>query len=136
MRGIGLESPRAADGETTVHVRRDTCITLNFDMQNLSNGSIIYDGLKIPSTPSVRSHCSEDGKKLLHLEIRVLGATTRNEYGTVCHICKDREGDRDAFPDFRAKGNVLVPKKNGKLLVSFTLACYSKHREPRDSQYW
>jgi len=105
-------------------------------MGSLPTGLIAYDGLKIPSTPSVRSHCSEDKKKLLHLEIRVLGATTKNEYATVCHVCKAREGDKGAFPDFRAKSNIVVPKKNGKLLASFTLPCYSKHRNPQDSEYW
>ena len=136
VRGIELVNPRPAKGETTVQVRRDTCITLSFDMRSLSNGSDTYDGLKIPRTPSVKSHRSESEKKLLHLEIRVLGATTKNEYTTLCHMCKDREGDRDAFPDFRAKSNVLVPQKNGRLLVFFTLACCSKHRKPQDSEYW
>lgn len=105
-------------------------------MRSLSKGLGTYDGLKIPSTPSVKSHCSEDEKKLLHLEIRVLGATTRNEYETLCHVCKAREGDKGTFLDFRATSNILVPKKNGRLRVSFTLACYSKHRKPQDSEYW
>ena len=102
----------------------------------LSRGSATYDGLKIPSTPSVDKHEGESGKKLLHLQIRVLGATTKTPYETLCHSCKKRVGDKDAFPDFRAKSNILVPKKNGKLFVAFKLACCSKHREPRDSEYW
>ena len=136
VQGIELESPRPADGETTVRVRRDTCVTLSFCMQSLSSGSATYDGLKIPRTPSVRSQGNEEGKKLLHLQIRVLGATTKAPYEMLCHECKDREGDRGAFPDFRAKSNILVPQKSGRVLVAFSLACYSKHREPHDSSYW
>ena len=104
-------------------------------MQDLSSGLATYDGLRIPSTPSVNRKGSEAGKKLLYLQIRVLGATTKASYETVCHKCKDRVGDRDAFPDFRAKSNILVPQKNGRLLVAFILACCSKHREPQDSEY-
>ena len=104
-------------------------------MQSLSSGSATYDGLKIPSTPSVSRKGSEAGKRLLYLQIRVLGATTKALYETLCHKCKDRAGDKDAFPDFRAKSNILVPQKNGRLLVAFILACCSKHREPQDSEY-
>ena len=135
VRGIELVSPRPADGETTVQVRRDTLVILCFNMQSLSSGSATYDGLKIPSTPSVTRRGSEAGKKLLFLQIRVLGATTKASYETLCHNCKDRAGDKDAFPDYRARSNILIPK-NGRVPVAFTLACCSKHREPQDSEYW
>ena len=105
-------------------------------MQNLSSGSATYDGLKIPSTPSVYTQEGDSGKKLLHLRIRVLGATTKTLYDTLCHNCKERVGDKDAFPDFRAKSNILVPKRDDKLIVAFKLDCCSKHREPQDSEYW
>ena len=105
-------------------------------MRDLSSGSATYDGLKIPKTPSVRSQGSEEGKKLLRLQIRVLGATSRALYETLCHECKERDGDRGAFPDFRAKSNILVPKKNGRVSVAFTLGCFSNHRKPQDSEYW
>ena len=105
-------------------------------MKSFSRGSANYDGLKIPSTPSVRQRGIEEGKKLLNLQIRVLGAATKTPYGALCHECKDRNGDRDAFPDFHAKSDILVPQGNGKVIVAFTLACYSKHREPHDSNYW
>lgn len=121
-----------------IRVRRDTCVTLSFDMRSFLTGSDTFDGLKIPSTPSVRNNGSETGKKLLHLRIRVLGATTKTAYDTLCHECKDREGKKDAFPDFRARSNILVPQKNGKntkISVAFTLACCSKHRKPGDSEY-
>lgn len=136
MRGIELESPRPADGETTVRTRLDTLITLGLNMQSLFSGSAPYDGLKIPKTPGVRSVSGEAGKKLLHLQIRVLGATTKTPYETLCHKCKEREGDRDAFPDFRARSCILVPQRDGRVLVSFVLACRSDHREPHDSEYW
>ena len=136
VRGIELVSPRPAEGETTVQVRRDTLVILNFDMQILSRGSATYDGLKIPSTPSVNRKGCEAGKKLLHIQIRVLGATTKALYRTLCHKCKERAGDKDAFPDFRARSNIVVPQKNGRLVVAFVLACCSKHREPQDSEYW
>ena len=103
-------------------------------MRSLSGRTATYDGLKIPSTPSVRKHGSESGKNLLHLQIRVLGATTKAPYDTLCHDCKNRDGDKGAFPDFHAKSNVLVPRKNGKVPVALTLACCSKHRE-NDSGY-
>ncbi len=103
-------------------------------MQSLSSGSATYDGLKIPSTPSVTRKGSEAGKKLLFLQIRVFGATTKALYETLCHKCKDRAGDKDAFPDYRARSNIL-PQKNGRVPVAFTLACCSKHREPQDSEY-
>jgi hypothetical protein len=105
-------------------------------MKSLSRGSATYDGLKIPNTPSVRRHDSEAGKNLLHLQIRVLGATTKVPYETLCNECKDRDGNRGAFPDFRAKSNLLVPNKNGRVLVAFFLSCHSKHREPYDLEYW
>ena len=105
-------------------------------MQILSSGSATYDGLKIPSTPSVKRKGCESGKKLFHLQIRVIGATTKASYKTMCYKCKNTAGDKDAFPDFRAKSNIVVPQKNGKLLVRFTLGCCSRHREPQDSQYW
>ena len=107
-------------------------------MRSLSIGSDTFDGLKIPSTPSVRNNGSETGKKLLYLQIRVLGATTMAPYETLCHECKEREGNRDAFSDFRAKSNILVPQKNGRnsrVSVAFTLACCSKHRKPNDLEY-
>ena len=119
-----------------VQVRRDTLVTLSFNMEILSRGSATYDGLKIPKTPSVNKEECESGKKLLHLQIRVLGATTKVLYNTLCHKCKHWVGDKDAFPDFRARSNIRVPQKNGKLQVAFTLACCSKHREPQDSEYW
>ena len=135
VRGIELASPRPADGETTVQVRRDTLVILSLNTQILSSSSTTYDGLKIPSTPSVNRKGSEAGKKLLSLKIRVLGATTKASYETLCHKCKDRTGDKDAFPDYRAKSNILIPQKNGRILVAFILACCSKHREPQDSEY-
>ena len=102
-------------------------------MRNLSTGSGTYDGLKIPRTPSVKRRCREDEKKLLHLELRVLGATTKNRYETLCHTCKDREGDKDAFPDFRAKNDILVAKEDDRILVSFALACYLLFQAPQAS---
>ena len=132
---IELESPQSAVGETTVQVRRDTCITLSFDMQKISSGSATYDGLKIPRTPSVRSQGNEEGMQLPRLKIRVLGATTKTPYETLCHECKKREGGKDAFPDFRARSDILVPQKNGRVPVSFFLACHSNHRKPNDSEY-
>jgi len=104
-------------------------------MKNLSRGSTTYDGLKIPSTPSVKREGSEEGKNLLRLQIRVLGATTKAPYDTLCDKCKEREGNRGAFPDFRARSNILVPQKKGRVPVAFSLACNSRHREPHDSEY-
>ena len=118
-----------------VQVRPDTGITLSFHMESLSTGSATYDGLKIPRTRAVKSRDSEAEKKLLRLQIRVLGATTKARYKTLCHKCQKREGDKGAFPDFRAKSNILTPQKDGRVHVSFFLACYSKHREPNDSEY-
>jgi len=105
-------------------------------MKSLSRESTTYDGLKIPSTPSVKSQGSEEGKNLLRLQIRVLGATTKAPYDTLCDKCKEREGDRGAFPDFRARSNILVPQKKDRVLVAFSLACYAKHRGTHDSEYW
>ena len=105
-------------------------------MKILSRGSANYDGLKIPKTPSVNKEERGSGKKLLHLQIRVLGTKSKAPYGTLSHKCNDRVADKGTFPDFRAKSNILVPKKNGRLLVAFMLACCSKNREPRDSEYW
>ncbi len=136
-REIELASPRPAKGETTrVVVRRDTLVILSFNKQILSRGKDTYNGLKIPKTSSVNKEECESGKKLLHLQVRVLGATTQAPYDTLCRICKARVGDKDAFPDFRAKSNILVPQKNGRLLAAFTLACCSKHRQPEDLEYW
>ena len=104
-------------------------------MQSLSSGSATYDGLKIPRTRSVKSRGSVEGKKLLRLQIRVLGATTRSRYETLCDDCNKREGDKGTFPDFRAQSNIRVPQKDGKLFVAFFLACHSKHRGPKDSEY-
>ena len=105
-------------------------------MQSLFSGSATYNGLKIPTTRSVKSRGSEREEKLLHLQIRVLGGKTKALYETLCDECKKREGDKGAFPDFRAKSNILVPRKNGTIPVSFFLACHSKHCEPHDSEYW
>jgi hypothetical protein len=141
VRGIELERPRPAEGETIVRMRRETHIVLNFDMHSLSRELGAYVGLKIPSTPSVKNHDSEAGKKLLYLHIRVLGATTRTTYEALCRRCKDRVGNRHTeppFPDFHAKSDILVPQKSGGnniVLVAFTLACYSKDRKPNDSEY-
>ena len=132
VRGIELESPRPAEGGTTVQVRRATCVTLSFDMRSLSGGLAAYDGLKIPNTASVKNQASEAGKKVLRLQIRVLGTTTKAPYDALCHECNEREGNRDTFPDFRARSNILVPQKNNTMLVTFTLACYSKHRKPHN----
>ena len=136
VRGIELASPRPTDGETMVQVRRDVPVVLCFNMQSLSSGSATYDGLKIPSTPSVARMGSEAGKNLLFLQIRVLGATTKASYETLCHNCKDRAGNKNAFPDYRAKSNILIPQKNGRVLVAFFLTCCSIHRGPQDSEYW
>jgi hypothetical protein len=109
-------------------------------MQSLLGELSHYDGLKIPSTPSVKNHGDERGKKLLHLQIRVLGATTRATYDTLCQDCKSRVGNKnDGLPllDFHARSNTLTPQRNGsseRTRVSFTLFCYSKHRKP-DLEY-
>ena len=105
-------------------------------MRRFSRGTATYDGLKIPKTPSVRQRGREAGRKLLHLQIRVLGATSKAPYRTLCPKCEDRNGDEEAFPDFRARSNILVPQWDGKVLVALTLACYSEHRKPHDSEYW
>ena len=141
VRGIKLEIPRPAEGEAIVRVRRDTRVTLSFDIQSLLGRSSIYDGLKIPITPSVKNHDSDVGKKLLHLKIRVLCAVTKAPYDTLCDSCKTRMGNRsDGLPllDFHARDNILVPQKNGgsnKILVPFIIACDSKHRKPNDLEY-
>lgn len=114
----------------------DTCITLSFDIQGFSTGSTTYDGLKIPFTRSVGHRGSKAGKKLLNLQIRVLGSTTKTPYEVLCHECKDKNEDGDAFPDYRARSNILIPRKNGKVFVAFTPACHSKHRKSHDSDYW
>ena len=102
-------------------------------MRSLSRGLAVYDGLKIPNTASVRNQASEAGKKLLCLQIHVLGATTKASYDSLCHECKEGEGNRDACPDIRARSNVLVSQKNNRVLVAFTLTHYSKHRKPHNS---
>jgi hypothetical protein len=92
-------------------MRRETYVTLSFDMRNLSGSLATCDGLKTPSTPSVRNHDKDVAKRLLHLQIRVLGATTKAPYDMTCHDCKARVGNRhDGLPslDFQAKSNMLV----------------------------
>ena len=105
-------------------------------MQRFSRGTATYDGLKILKTPSVRQHRCEAGRKLLHLQIQVLGVTSKAPYRTLCTKCEDRNGDEDAFPDFHARSNILVPQWDSKVLVILTLACYSKHCKPHNSEYW
>jgi hypothetical protein len=130
------------EGETTVRMRRDTCVNLIFDMQSLLEESATYDGLKIPSTPSVKNLDHGRGKKLLHLQIRVLGATTRVTYNTLCQDCKARVGNKnDGLPllDFHARSNILIPRRNGRserVRVSFSFACYSKDRKPDLEYRW
>jgi hypothetical protein len=104
-------------------------------MQILSSNSATYNRLKIPSTPSVKRHGSEAGTQLLHLQIYVLGATTKATYNELCDKCKEREGNRGAFPDFHAPSNILVPQGNSRVVVAFTLACLSEHRD-LDPEYW
>jgi hypothetical protein len=111
VRGIELESPRPTEGETTVRVRRDTCINLSFDMQSLSGRTATYDGLKIPSTPSVRKHGSESGKNLLHLQIRVLGATTKAHMIHCVTNAKIGRGIRTLFPTFVLRAMYLFHKR-------------------------
>ena len=121
--------------KTTIRVRRDTCITLSFDMRSFSTRPDAFDEWKIPSTPSLRNNESETGKRLLHLRIRVLGATTKVPHETLYYECKDKQGNKDAFHDLHAKSNILVPQKNRKssrISVTFTLACCSRHRKPND----
>jgi len=95
-REIELASPRPAKGETTrVVVRRDTLVILSFNKQILSRGKDTYNGLKIPKTSSVnKEEYCESGKKLLHLQVRVLGATTQAPYA------KLGWGIRTPFPTF------------------------------------
>ena len=106
-------------------------------MQDLLGGSVTYDGLKIPSTRSVQNHQDEGGKKLLHLHILVLGATSKTPYNTVCDGCKNRTGRHDPpLLDFHARSNILVPDSRDNVVsVQFKLSCYSKHRYPNDSEY-
>jgi hypothetical protein len=120
-------------------MRRDTQVKLIFKMQSLLGESATYDGLKIPSTPSVKNHDDERGKKLLYLQIRVLGATTKATYNTLCQDCKSRVGNKnDGVPllDFHATSNILIPQRSGRVRVALTFACYSKHRAPDLEYRW
>lgn len=79
-------------------------------MQILSGRLAAYNGSKIPNTPSVRNYASEVGKKLLRLQIRVLGVTIE---APTTHSAKNAKKGREIgthFPTFVLGAMYLVHK--------------------------
>jgi hypothetical protein len=99
-----------------------------------------WNAIQLPCTNSVKSDDSfnigERVKPLL-LIIVVRGATTQQEYRSVCGKCEKRMGKKTGPPsliDFHDPSNILTPKC-GMVQAHFTFACYSRHHRKEDEQY-
>ena len=69
-------------------MRRDTCVTLRFDMAKISRRTPVeYAGLKIPRTISVKSSENTPTPKLLGLRVLVFEKTSGIEYESICEDC-------------------------------------------------
>jgi len=99
-----------------------------------------WNAIRLPSTKSVTNNDSSsfgEPIKPLLLAIVVRGATTRQEYHSVCRQCKKRVGNKTGpagMIDFHSPSNILTPER-GIVQVHFTFSCYSRHHRKEDEQY-
>jgi hypothetical protein len=133
---ISLVKPRLVQGSAIIVLPRiETHVYLDIDIPPQS-----WNAILLPLTKSVTNDdSSEIGEliKPLLLDIVVRGATTRQEYHSVCEKCEKRIGNKTGPPsliDFHSSSNILTPKR-GMIQVHFTFACYSRHHRKEDEQY-
>jgi hypothetical protein len=130
---ITLVKPRLAQGSAIIVLTRiETHVYL--DIEPPSNA------IQLPLTKSVTSDNSPsiaNGTTPFLLDIIVRGATTRQEYHSVCVQCQKRMGNKAGPPsliDFHSSSNILTPSC-GMVQVHFTFSCYSRHHRNEDEQY-
>ena len=132
---IRFLKPLPTQGCAVVPSRIETHVYLDIDLPLRS-----CDAIQLPLTKSVtRDDLSTIGEriKLLLLAIVVRGATTRQEYHSVCGQCEKRVGNKAGPPsliDFHSPSNILTPKR-GMVRVHFTFSCYSRHHQKEDEEF-
>jgi hypothetical protein len=132
---IRLLKPRPTQGCTVVLSRIENHVYLDIELP-----SRFWNAIQLPCTKSVTNDDSPrtgEGIKPLLLVIIVRGATTWQEYHSVCEQCEKRMGNKTGPPsliDFHSSSNILTPKR-GMVQVHFTFACYSRHHRKEDEQY-
>jgi len=132
---VRLLKPRPTQGCAVVLSRIETHVYLDIVLP-----SQYWNAIRLPLTNSVTndelSSIGEPTKPLL-LAIVVRGATTRQEYHSVCGQCKKRVGNKTGpagMIDFHSPSNILTPER-GIVQVHFTFSCYSRHHRKEDEQY-
>ena len=124
--------------KNVIRLRRDSHFALELVLAHLPMGSLEgCDGIKIPSTASVKNFADTTGRTLLEFRIRLYGATTKTLYEFVCENCHKREGKRRGIPsliDFKAEYDIIEPK-DGKIRVEFSFCCYPKCHKLGDTEY-
>jgi hypothetical protein len=135
---ITLVKPRPAqDSAIIVLPRIETHVYLDIELKLPSRS---WNTIQLPLTKSVTSDdSSKIGERIkpLLLVIVVRGATTWQEYHTVCEKCEKRIGNKTGPPsliDFHSSSNIINPKGR-RVQVHFTFACYSRHHLKEDEQY-
>jgi hypothetical protein len=132
---LRLRKPRPAQGCAVILPRIETHVYLDIVLPSRS-----WNAIQLPCTKSVTSDDSSsvgEGIKPLLLVIIVRGATTRQEYHSVCGKCGKRMGNKTGPPsliDFHGPSNILTPQ-HGMVQVHFTFSCYSRHHRKEDEQF-
>jgi len=132
---VRLLKPRPTEGCAVVLSRIETHIYLDIVLP-----SRYWNAIRLPSTKSVTNDDSSSFGgpiKPLLLAVVVRGATTRQEYHSVCGQCKKRVGNKTGpagMIDFHSPSNILTPER-GMVQVHFTFSCYSRHHRKEDEQY-
>ena len=138
---IKLEKEGPPSGGTIVEVRRDTCVTLRFEMAKISRRTPAeYAGLKISRTISVKNSENTSTPKLLGLRVFVFGTTGGIKYESICDDCQKKENRPGSLfiINFRSKSYAAFPLRNSdhrSICKSFSFHCYPKHYNNNDSQY-
>jgi hypothetical protein len=132
---LRLRKPRPTHGCAVILPHIETLVYLDVVLPSRSRNAI-----QLSCTKSVTSDDSPsigEGIKPSLLVIIVRGATTRQEYHSVCGRCEKRMGNKTDPPsliDFHGPSNVLTSKR-GIVQIHFTFSCYSRHHRKEDDQY-
>ena len=132
---VRLLKPRPTQGGAVVLSRIETNVYLDIILPSRS-----WDAIRLPSTKSVTNdELSSIGEPTIPLLLAVVvrGATTRQEYHSICEQCKKRVGNKTGpagMIDFHSPTSILTPER-GIVQVHFTFSCYSRHHRKEDEQF-
>jgi hypothetical protein len=95
------------------------------------------NGIKVPTTTSVRNPADTTGKTLLDFRIHLYGATTQRFYESACASCQRQEEKWKETPDlidYKTESD-MIESRDGKIRVEFIICCYPKDHRLGDTEY-